>query len=97
MLLCIIFFNPMFVDNKKTQKSIAIVSSSQTTADLTPITNSDSIGFAYSPYLYGSIQMYLELFGYKTKIFYGLENVPLSEFDGLLLVHYNTPSDNLLK
>jgi len=97
ILLCIIFFNPIFVDNKKMQKSIAIVSSSQKTADLTPITNSDSIGFAYSPYIYGSIQMYLELFGYKTKIFYGLENVPLSEFDGLLLVHYNTPSDNLLK
>ncbi len=41
--------------------------------------------------------MYLELFGYKTQVFYGLENVPMQDFDCLLLIHYNAVPNDTLK
>ena len=97
IFLLFVFFKPIFTVNQNTQKRIAIVSTSKEIADLSPVSNTDSVGFAYSPYIYGSIQMYLELFGYKTKVFYGLENVPLTDFDGLLLIHYNSVTDDTLK
>ena len=97
ILLLFVFFKPLFISKSDEQKRIAIVSKSKEVADLTPVSNVNRIGFAYSPYTYGSIQMYLELFGYKTQVFYGIENVPMQDFDCLLLIHYNAVPNDTLK
>ena len=97
VLLVIGFTKFLFIKDDNKNKSIAIVSVSKDVADLTPISNTDNVGYGYTPYIYGSVEMYLKLFGYNTEIFYELAAVPLDNFDAIILIHYNIASDYTTK